>query len=79
MERFFHNTMYAARWILAPVYFGLSFALLLLALKFFQEVIHVLPHIFEYTEADLILFVFLGRSICDSVTSTITSSSSLNF
>nr|WP_312157394.1 YqhA family protein [Acinetobacter variabilis] len=41
MERFFHNTMYAARWILAPVYFGLSFALLLLALKFFQEVIHV--------------------------------------
>ena len=57
MERFFHNTMYAARWILAPVYFGLSFALLLLALKFFQEVIHVLPHIFEYTEADLILVI----------------------
>ncbi|MGE8649999.1 TIGR00645 family protein [Acinetobacter variabilis] len=57
MERFFHNTMYAARWILAPVYFGLSFALLLLALKFFQEVIHVLPYIFEYTEADLILVI----------------------
>ena len=32
-------------------------ALLLLALKFFQEVIHVLPHIFEYTEADLILVI----------------------
>ncbi|MCL6233547.1 MULTISPECIES: TIGR00645 family protein [Acinetobacter] len=57
MERFFHNTMYAARWILAPVYFGLSFALLLLAIKFFQEVIHVLPHILEYSEADLILVI----------------------
>lgn len=62
MERFFHNTMYAARWILAPVYFGLSFALLLLAIKFFQEVWHVLPHILQYSEADLILgdFIF-GR------------------
>ena len=59
MERFFHNTMYAARWILAPVYF---FALRLLAIKFFQEVWHVLPHILQYSEADLILgdFIF-GR------------------
>ncbi|OTG71584.1 TIGR00645 family protein [Acinetobacter sp. ANC 4169] len=57
MERFFHNTMYAARWILAPVYFGLSFALLLLAIKFFQEVWHVLPHILQYSEADLILVI----------------------
>ena len=57
MERFFHNTMYAARWILAPIYFGLSFALLLLAIKFFQEIFHVLPHILEYSEANLILVI----------------------
>ena len=57
MERFFHNTMYAARWILAPVYFGLSFALLLLAIKFFQEVIHVLPELFTVSENDLILLL----------------------
>lgn len=57
MERFFHSTMYASRWILAPVYFGLSFALLLLAIKFFQEVFHVLPHILEYSEASLILVI----------------------
>lgn len=49
--------MYAARWILAPIYFGLSFALLCLAIKFFQEVFHVLPHILEYSEADLILVI----------------------
>ena len=57
MEGFFHNTMYAARWILASVYFGLPFALLLLAIKFFQEGWHVLPHIVEYSEADLILVI----------------------
>lgn len=27
MERFFENAMYASRWLLAPVYFGLSLAL----------------------------------------------------
>lgn len=57
MERFFENAMYASRWVLAPVYFGLSLALLALAIKFFQEIIHVLPHIFSIAEADLILVV----------------------
>ena len=36
-----------ARWILAPFFLGLSLALLALALKFFHEVWHVLPHVFE--------------------------------
>ncbi|HEY8330384.1 MAG TPA: TIGR00645 family protein [Pseudomonas sp.] len=55
MERFIENTMYAARWLLAPIYLGLSLALLALALKFFQEIFHVLPHVFELAEAELIL------------------------
>ncbi|WP_028629636.1 TIGR00645 family protein [Metapseudomonas resinovorans] len=55
MERLLENSMYAARWLLAPIYFGLSLALLALTLKFFQEVWHILPHVFEKTEADLIL------------------------
>ncbi|SUD19107.1 membrane protein [Aquipseudomonas alcaligenes] len=33
MERFIENAMYASRWLLAPIYFGLSLALLALALK----------------------------------------------
>lgn len=37
MERFFENAMYASRWILAPVYFGLSLALIALTIKFFQK------------------------------------------
>ena len=59
MERFIENAMYAARWLLAPIYFGLSLALLALALKFFQEVFHLLPSVFERSESDLIL-VLLG-------------------
>ena len=55
MERFLENVMYASRWLLAPVYFGLSLALVALALKFFQEIFHVLPNVFSMAEADLIL------------------------
>lgn len=55
MERFLENAMYASRWLLAPIYFGLSLALLALALKFFQEVFHILPSVFAMAEADLIL------------------------
>jgi len=55
MERFFENAMYASRWLLAPIYFGLSFALLALALKFFQEIFLILPAIFSLEEATLIL------------------------
>ncbi|GAB7194743.1 hypothetical protein OS31_15430 [Dickeya oryzae] len=46
MERFLENTMYAARWLLAPVYLGLSLGLLALAIKFFEEIWLVLPNIF---------------------------------
>ncbi|MDH0896134.1 MULTISPECIES: TIGR00645 family protein [unclassified Pseudomonas] len=55
MERFIENAMYASRWLLAPIYFGLSLGLLALALKFFQEVFHILPSVFAMAEAELIL------------------------
>jgi hypothetical protein len=42
-------------WLLAPIYFGLSLGLLALALKFFQEVIHLLPSVFSMAESELIL------------------------
>jgi uncharacterized protein (TIGR00645 family) len=47
--------MYASRWLLAPVYMGLSLALVALSVKFFQELWHLLPHILDLSEADLIL------------------------
>lgn len=57
MERFLENLMYSARWILAPIYLGLSLALFALAVKFFQEVIHLMPKLLSIGEADLILVV----------------------
>ena len=55
MERFLENAMYASRWLLAPVYFGLSLGLIALTIKVFQEICHILPHIFSVSESDMIL------------------------
>jgi uncharacterized protein (TIGR00645 family) len=57
MERFIENTLYASRWLLAPIYMGLSLALLALGIKFFQELVHLLPHVFDTPETDLVLIV----------------------
>lgn len=55
MERLLERLMYSARWLLAPIYLGLSFALFMLGIKFFQELWYILSHILEMQEADLIL------------------------
>ena len=55
MENMFERLMYASRWIMAPIYLGLSLILLALGLKFFQEILHILPNIFEMREVDLVL------------------------
>jgi uncharacterized membrane protein YqhA len=47
MERVIETLMYRSRWLLAPIYLGLSVALIALGIKFFQEVIHLLLHIME--------------------------------
>lgn len=57
MESFVEKTLFASRWILAPVYLGLSLALVALGIKFFQEVAHVLMHIWTMKEADMVLTI----------------------
>jgi len=57
LEILFERALFATRWLLAPIYFGLSIAVLALGVKFFQEVAHVLLHITDLTEADLVLTV----------------------
>jgi uncharacterized protein (TIGR00645 family) len=57
IESFVERLIYSARWILAPIYLGLSLALLALGIKFFQEIFHVLPAILAIKEADLVLVV----------------------
>ena len=51
--------LFASRWILAPVYLGMSLALVALGIKFFQELFHVLSHIWLMKEADMVLVASL--------------------
>ncbi len=55
MERLIEKALYASRWLLAPIYLGLSIALLLLGFKFFEELLHVVPVLITISEADLVL------------------------
>lgn len=55
IERFIERALFASRWILAPVYLGLSVALLALAVKFFQEVLHLYSELLTMPEANMIL------------------------
>ena len=55
LERGMERAMLAARWLLAPIYLGLSLMLFALAIKFFQEVFHTLPRILAMGEIELIL------------------------
>ncbi len=56
-EKLFERLMYATRWLLAPIYIGLSLTLLALGIKFFQEIFHLLPHVMEVSETDMVLVV----------------------
>jgi len=57
MESIAERTLYASRWLLAPIYLGLSFGLLILGIKFFQEIIHVMPLVFSIKETDIVLII----------------------
>jgi len=57
LEHWIEKLLFASRWILAPVYLALSLALVALGIKFFQEVFHVLGHIWTMAESDMILTI----------------------
>lgn len=57
MERIIETLMVKARWLLAPVYLGLSLAMIALGIKFFQEAFHLLVHIFTLSEVDMVLII----------------------
>ncbi|MDA1012664.1 MAG: TIGR00645 family protein [Burkholderiales bacterium] len=49
--------LFASRWLLAPFYVGLVFALAVLLVKFTQEIFHFAPGVFVSSESDVLLFV----------------------
>lgn len=57
MEAFVEKLIYRARWVLVPIYLGLTLAVVALTIKFFQELWHLLSHILSFSEADMILVV----------------------
>jgi uncharacterized protein (TIGR00645 family) len=57
LEAVTEKMLFASRWILAPIFLGLSLALIALGFKFFQEAWHVFSHLIEMEEATLVLTV----------------------
>jgi uncharacterized protein (TIGR00645 family) len=57
IETAFEKLLFSSRWILAPIFLGLSLALLALGFKFFQEVWHVFHELVGMAESDLVLTV----------------------
>lgn len=57
MESIIEKILYASRWLMAPVYLGLSLLLLALTVKFFMELYHIVPNLLVMKEADLILAI----------------------
>jgi len=55
MERLVEKLPFASRWLLAPVYLGMSLVLIALGVKFFQELYHVGAQVFAMAESDLVL------------------------
>lgn len=55
LERWIEKLLFSCRWLLAPIYLGMSLVLLALGYKFFQEVFHLLVGINSMQEVDFIL------------------------
>ena len=83
MEKLIEKTLFGSRWLLAPVYLGLSLALVALGIKFFQELISVMLHLFDanFKEADLVLHLLalIDMALVGSLIVMVTFSSYENF
>ncbi|HEY0635502.1 MAG TPA: TIGR00645 family protein [Gammaproteobacteria bacterium] len=57
LEHLLEVLVFNSRWLLAPFYLGLVVGIGMLLVKFGQEFLHILPHVVEMQEADLILAI----------------------
>jgi uncharacterized protein (TIGR00645 family) len=55
IETVVERTLFAARWLLCPLYIGLALLLLLFSIHFFRELIDITIHAFSVTEQDLVV------------------------
>ena len=57
IEKSLEKLIFACRWLLAPLYLGLSLALIALGVKFFQEALHVILEVGSMPEYKRVLSV----------------------
>jgi uncharacterized protein (TIGR00645 family) len=57
VEQSFEKALFASRWLMAPMYLGLVFALGMLAMIFVREIMEYLPHMWDSKSEDAILMV----------------------
>lgn len=57
IERALEVMVFNSRWLLAPFYLGLVVSVALLLIKFVQEFVHVVSHIFTSSEAEVVLAI----------------------
>ncbi len=57
IENIFEHVLFASRWLMAPIYFGLACALLILLVKFAKEIWLLFDHILSATGSEMIVGV----------------------
>ena len=55
MEKLIERVLFASRWLLAPIYLGLSLSLVVMVIKFFAELSHSLMNVIGASEAEVVL------------------------
>ena len=55
LEHAAEQFLFSSRWLLAPLYIGMVVALVLIAIKFFQELWHLITHVLSSSGEDIVL------------------------
>ena len=55
IEQILESVIFKSRWLLVPFYLGLVASIILLAIKFLQELTHLTLHVFNTSESGVII------------------------
>ncbi len=55
LESIIEKWLFVSRWLLVPLYLGLTLIFVALGIKFLQEIVHLAPQLWAMKETDLVL------------------------
>ncbi|MCH7624230.1 MAG: YqhA family protein, partial [Nitrospinae bacterium] len=55
IEHIIEVVIFRSRWLLAPFFLGLIVGIILLLIKFIQELVHLSTHVITATDTDIII------------------------